>query len=214
MKFSGFNGQEQRKIVFRTLVTKAAIEAIIETGTCNGETAGWLWELTDGKIPVTTCENNPHWQEVAKEHLTDTGVHVFNGDSRGYLQIATETNLRTFFYLDAHWGPELPLVEELEHIASRWKEFVILIDDFQHPSDEGYGFDDYGPHKTINLWLIAKVLADHSLIPFFPVASSKEETGAKRGSCWIGSRGAMEALLTACPLLTSSVASPSSSEVG
>ena len=61
----------------------------------------------------------------------------------------------TLFYLDAHWHEYLPLRDELEIALGQFANAVVLIDDFQVPDDPGYGFDDYGPGKTLNLEYLA-----------------------------------------------------------
>ena len=55
-----------------------------------------------------------------------------------------------FFYLDAHWEDDLPLLEEIEVIFSHRDRATIMIDDFCVPGTD-YGFDDYGAGKTLNL---------------------------------------------------------------
>lgn len=86
-----------------------------------------------------------------------------------------------FFYLDAHWGEDLPLRDELEIIFSKWKRPIVMVDDFQVPNSD-YGFDDYGPGKALNLSYIEPVVSDHKISVFFPAVNSSEETGARRGS--------------------------------
>ena len=55
-----------------------------------------------------------------------------------------------FFYLDAHWNEDLPLAEELDTIFCRSSNPVVMIEDFQVPDDPDYGYDDYGPRKSLN----------------------------------------------------------------
>ena len=49
---------------------------------------------------------------------------------------------RAFVYLDAHWYKELPLDEELR-ILEKYREVVIVIDDFQVPENSLWKFDNY-----------------------------------------------------------------------
>jgi hypothetical protein len=83
--------------------------------------------------------------------------------------------------LDAHWYADLPLEGELDIIAKDWEHFVIMIDDFQVPGDEGYGFDSYGENQALTLARFAEVFRRQRLTPFFPNLYSGEETGIKRG---------------------------------
>ncbi len=129
----------------------------------------------------------PRYFHVARHLLRDLEeVHIHNLDSRVLLkQLAADDALRTvctFFYLDAHWYGDLPLAEELEVIASTWSEWVALVDDFQVPGDDGYGFDDYGEGKSLTLDYIGPLLGRHALPAFFPAEPSGVETGARRGS--------------------------------
>jgi hypothetical protein len=57
---------------------------------------------------------------------------------------------------------------------------VIMIDDLAVPHDAGYTYDDYGPGKALNLEYLGSV-AEFQLSMFWPKASSRWETGAKRG---------------------------------
>ena len=104
---------------------------------------------------------------------------------------------RVLFYLDAHWKDDLPLVEELRIITGSDLQWVVMIDDFKVPFDDGYSYDDYGPGKALNLDLLS-FLKDRSTF-FFPRPHSSEETGAVRGTCVLASDLVKE-LLT-CSLL-------------
>ena len=69
------------------------------------------------------------------------GVHVELKDSRNFLRDLRQSEpaaKTVFFYLDAHWYDDLPLAEEMDLIGSYWKNYVILIDDFQVPDDRNY----------------------------------------------------------------------------
>jgi prefoldin subunit 5 len=59
-----------------------------------------------------------------------------------------------------------------------------MIDDFEVPSDPGYGFDDYGPGKCLSLSLLswAKELGCRF---FFPTVPAADETGERRGACLV-----------------------------
>jgi len=183
----GFNGQAQRKKIFQEIIQSLDINEILETGTWVGSTTGYL-ALTS-KLPVYTCESNPRFYALSKMRLAKIeGIEFFLGDSRAFLRNRAKTpsiEHFVFIYLDAHWYEDCPLKEELEIIASNWKSFVIMVDDFQVPSDPGYLYDnyakDYGRGVALNLKLIQPVIKKHRLSAFFPAASSMEETGAKRG---------------------------------
>lgn len=105
-----------------------------------------------------------------------------------------------FFYLDAHWQDDVPLAEELELIAASWSDPVIMIDDFQVPDDQGYGFDSYrnGLSLTLDYLPLAKL---PPLRLFWPGAAASEETGHRRGCVVLAPPGAAAERLAAQPAL-------------
>jgi len=187
----GFNGQRQRKRIFTEMVKAIAFDAIIETGTWLGNTTAYMRQ-TAGK-PVYSCELNPRFFALANMRLADLeDIHLELKDSRKFIQHHRQTELAgktVFFYLDSHWYDDLPLGEELDLIGSCWKQYVILIDDFQVPDDAGYYFDNYGPGKTLKLEMLAPAINKYNLAVFFPSARSTEETGGKCGGVVLAPRG-------------------------
>lgn len=179
-----FNGQKRRQAIFADLLSTLDARLIVETGTYTGITTGYM--ATISGLPVISSEVNPRFYHVARLRLKDfSGVKLENVDSRQLLQkLAAEpvtTQAPTFFYLDAHWYGDFPLREEIELIAENWREFVIMIDDFQAPGDDGYGFDDYGGGEALTLDYIQGSVSKYHLAVFFPSARSSEETGHRRG---------------------------------
>jgi predicted O-methyltransferase YrrM len=193
---SGFNGQENRKAVFKEIISRISFDTVLETGTWIGNSTGFMAEAT--RLPVHTCEINDLYQAVAKKRLSDLhNISYYRCDSRQFLK---EMSLRTyietpFIYLDAHWYADLPLAEELEIIAKRWKDFVILVDDFSVPGDHGYGYDDYGYGKALELKCFDKPISKADLAIFFPTTSSNQETGARRGWVILCPKGRVSSIL-------------------
>jgi hypothetical protein len=179
------NGQRHRQEIFDALFKTFTFDAIVETGTFTGNTAGYMARKT--KLPVYTVERNPRFHAIAKARLKDFQNIMFElGDSRTCLNKFAGNGVAgnaTFFYLDAHWNEDLPLAEEIEIISRSWKQFVIMIDDFQVPGDDGYGYDDdYGLWgRGLDMRSFGSVFSRCGLTPFFPAAPSASETGAKRG---------------------------------
>jgi hypothetical protein len=178
-----FNGQKFRQRIFFDLLYCFPIKAIVETGTFRGTTTA-LFAATG--LPVYTTEIHPRFFSYSRLHFLFNRdvIHLYNQDSRSFLRALSEDrsvpNEDVFFYLDAHWGEDLPLREELEIIFSNWKRPVVMIDDFAVPNSD-YGFDSYGPEKTLNLKYIEPIVSAHKLSIFFPAVNSSEETGTKRG---------------------------------
>jgi predicted O-methyltransferase YrrM len=179
----GFNGQLVRKQIFRDLIAAFPFEVILETGTWTGNTSAYMAQTA--RLPVHTCEANPRFHAVAKMRLANvSGVHFQFADSREFLEQSARSELASkfaFFYLDAHWYDDLPLAEELEIIERGWRQFVVMIDDFRVPGDDGYGYDNYGPNKALAIEYLADVMRTRNLEAFFPAVPSAEETGPKRG---------------------------------
>jgi len=109
-----------------------------------------------------------------------SGIHLYNSDSRDFLkELSNNPEIvrnEIFFYLDAHWRGKCPLIEEIEQIASRWEKFVMMIDDFQVPGDEGYGYDRYSAFQKMNISLIRSTIKKQKLRAFFPNIPSAEES--------------------------------------
>lgn len=185
---AGFNGQMPRKRVFRDLLDAFEFEIMVETGTWTGDTTGFLAE--SARVPVFSSEINYRFHSLARKRLVDfPNVSLHLADSRKFLSMlaadSSLTSRRAFFYLDAHWYTDLPLLEEIQIIANAWTDFVIMVDDFKVPDDDGYGFDDYGPGKTLDIESIMPIMNSEDLVAYFPSASSHDETGYHKRGCVI-----------------------------
>ena len=180
-----FNNQKFRQLIFFDLLFHLPIEAIVETGTYRGTTTA-LFAAT--ALPVYSSELNLRFYFYARMRffLTRNRVRIQNSDSRSFLNGLSKephlTNSTVFFYLDAHWGDDLPLREELQFIFGYWRNPVVMIDDFCVPGTE-YKFDDYGQGKTLDMSYLDPTIKQHDLAIFFPTATASEETGARRGCC-------------------------------
>ncbi len=178
-----FNGQSLRTNTFEALTSAFEFAAIIETGTYRGITTSGIASRYSG--PVLTCEINERYYLQAKANLAQfSNVQVELTDTVSFLTRLSDTfspESRLLFYLDAHWYGHVPVVEELSIIQERFPRSVVMIDDFQVPTDEGYGFDDYGPGGRLDLVLLMPFRKNVKF--FFPAEPSAHETGAKRGTC-------------------------------
>lgn len=176
---TGFNGQSGRQRLFGDLVDRCGFSFLVETGTYLGNTTGYMAASTG--LPVYSCERNPALFMLARFRLREMAqIFLSNMDSRDFLlELSAKQDLvesAGFFYLDAHWGKKVPLNEEISIIASRWKRYVIMIDDFEVPSDSGYGHGSYGTLRRIR---IDRLRAAYDVGAYFPVApSSGERPGA------------------------------------
>jgi predicted O-methyltransferase YrrM len=180
----GFNWQSGRKRIFEDLASLIKFDVVIETGTWIGNTTGYMSEASG--LPVVSAELTRRFHALARSRLRHmNGITLVNADSRALLRLlAADEKLKSafpFIYLDAHWYNDLPLDEEIELIAGTWDRFVVMIDDFKVPGDEGYGYDDYGPGKVLSLDYINPRIRQHRLAVFFPAIRSTAETGLRRG---------------------------------
>jgi hypothetical protein len=193
----GFNGQAHRKAIFGDIIKAIKFDAILETGTWIGNTTGYM-RKTSG-LPVYTCEINQRFHSLAKMRLQEIPDITFAlGDSRSFLRkLASQgiANKLVFIYLDAHWYEDLPLKEEVDIICSIWKNFVIMVDDFQVPGDSGYGYDDYGNGKALSMSGFSDTFLEHGLVTFFPSLPSSQETGPRQGCVVLTRKGKMSELL-------------------
>jgi hypothetical protein len=190
------NGQAQRIRIVDELFASIGFECVVETGTFRGSSAEWF--AARYARPVLTCELHPRYLAFSRRRLGGLpGVRVVAADSRAFLRsLAADpafAHRRVLFYLDAHWGHDLPLAEELDTVFGRWSDALVLVDDFAVPGDPGYGFDDYGPGKRLDFELL-RPLAGRGIGAFAPVAPSTAETGTRRGCVVLGASPLVPAL--------------------
>jgi hypothetical protein len=164
--------------------------------------------MAETGLPIYTIEANPRYYGFARARLWwKPNVKLRQGDSRAELRRLFEGPLEClrkaplFFYLDAHWNEDLPLAEEIDIIFGRSSSAVVMIDDFQVPGDPGYGYDDYGPGKSLNAEYLASLTKTHDLMVFHPTAPSQEETGCRRGCAILCKAEVLGDKLQAMPLL-------------
>jgi hypothetical protein len=140
------------------------------------------------KLPVYSVEANAQSYAFAKWRLRKhKNIRLSLGDSREFITEFMESEAAKYsahpllFYLDAHWGEDLPLFAEVAKITSSFSKAVIIIDDFQVPDDDGYGYDDYGVGKALTREYIAPLVDQFQLAEFYPRTPSIVETGDRRG---------------------------------
>jgi hypothetical protein len=171
-----FNGQTARQALFVDIITSTRPHAIVETGTYLGDTTELMAQTG---LPVFTLELNPRNCGYVRARFWRTpNVKLIPGDSRTSLHrlfdgaLHDPSDRTLFFYLDAHWNADLPLAEEIDIIFKRCPLAVVMVDDFAVPSDEGYGYDDYGPGKALVLGYVSQAISAHQLQAFYPSTPS------------------------------------------
>jgi hypothetical protein len=188
-----FNGQQRRSAAVRAMFALVPFTAMVETGTFRAVTTRFLRTLSSA--PLATIEINPRYHRYSRQKLAgQPSTFLFLGDSPAVLELlaadAAWTGGPTFFYLDAHWLDNLPLVDELRIIRGSWPDFVAVIDDFRVDGDDGYRYDDYGPGKSLDRALL-EVPELAGLRLFWPAAPSSAETGMRQGWVAVAAAGPM-----------------------
>lgn len=178
-----FNGQINRVKIFDAILAACNISIIVETGTFRATTTEYMATNFSGKI--YTCELSRRHFEYAKRRLKDfANVEVQLTDSRRFLEQLFSRGLlegkSVFFYLDAHWNADLPLLGEISLILNRHPSAVVMIDDFEVPFDQDYGYDNYGPGNKLCLGMF-KGLRNQMEYSYFPALPGSKETGVRRG---------------------------------
>ena len=175
-----FNGQAARRAIVDRLVSTLRFDLCIETGTFLGFTTSYFAR----NFPhVYSIEVNPLYCNVARKNLqVFENVELINGDSVAALKTLVPQigDRRCFVYLDAHWEDHLPLIEELELLATVGHT-LIVVDDFQNRGDAGYRYDNYGKGKALDYATFSPVFHKLNYSVFEPNIAASLETGYKRG---------------------------------
>lgn len=180
-----FNGQQHRRRMFTDILAVGSVRAVVETGTFRGTTTEFMASVAP--LPIFTVEYDRRNLGYSRQRLMGrSNVAVAHGDSRAFLRRLVDGDSLpdgvVLFYLDAHWGEDLPLAEELDIVFAARSDAIVMVDDFMVPGDPGYTFDDYGPGKALTADYIAPAVARFDLAVFYPAVGSQQETGARRGS--------------------------------
>ena len=181
-----FNGQPVRQALFREIIATMRPQGIVETGTYLGTTTDFMAQTG---LPIFTVETDRRNYGFVRARFVwgRRNINLLHGDSRAALRKLFDGPLRDlssrtlFFYLDAHWNDDLPLAEEIDIVFCRCPSAIVMIDDFQVPSDAGYAYDDYGRGKALVPQYIAPAVSAHGLQAFFPSTPSADEGGMRRG---------------------------------
>ena len=178
------NGQSHRRRVLVELLRRWNPTAIVETGTFRGATTEFFAQLSTAD--VFSCDSNPRYLNYARRRLANySNIHLHLNDSPVFLASILEnldSSQRVLAYLDAHWEKNLPLWDEMRIITDSPTPTVVIVDDFKVPGDSGYGFDDYGSGKRLDLDSLAPLLPKDWEV-WAPSLPSSSETGARRG--WV-----------------------------
>ncbi len=180
----GFEGDTFLKEEIERLVKKHEIAGIIETGTYMGATT---LQFESMGLPVVTIEANEEYYHKAVTKFEGKNILHRLGNSVDILPLLmpfTKTEFTYLFFLDAHWGEDNPLLQELAIIAESKIKPVIIIHDFKVPNHPELGFDSYGGQDYEWSW-IEKSIENIYGKDGYNYHYNTEVTGAKRGVIFI-----------------------------
>ena len=189
-----FNGQAERWSTISAVAKRFKGTHAIETGTYLGSSTPYISSLVSGS--TFTIEINAETVKKTRKRFeqnhAERNIHLIQGDSvqeiKKILQNIDPVTSRVLAYLDAHWLDKIPTTEEIISLAKWGGPWIAIIDDFNVPSDNGYGFDHYGD-VIIGPAIVPKLEGLHVYVPSGP---SNRETGVARGTGYIFNSAAME----------------------
>lgn len=169
---SPFNNQKTRTKAIKLILDNFKPEIIYETGTLLGNTTEFFSRFPSKVISIEISEFYSLISEI--RFLDKENVEILLGDSGDILKEIEPNEKKVFFYLDAHSPESLPLLDEIENCL-KFKNSIILIDDFEVPGNLGFGFDTYDGYKlSLENY---KILQDYDL--YFPNYDSNKDVGSR-----------------------------------
>ncbi len=179
----GFEGDTSLKSQIENIINDFDIDYVIETGTFMGASTKQFANMVK---QVHTIESNVEFFNKAKENLKGIDNVVMHfGDSATTIKAALKeipVNKTVFIFLDAHWGDNNPLLEELKEIKRSNLSCIIAIHDFFNPNHPDYGYDTYGD-IVYNYDYIKKDIEEIFINP--TILYNTNAIGAKRGVIFI-----------------------------
>lgn len=136
-----YSGCKYSKNLVEAIIRDLDVRNFIETGTYKGNTTRDV-AATFPDVKVQTVELVNQFYERVKPTFTDfPNIKSFLWNSVDFLKNVKLDDGPTLYYLDAHWGDQHPLPEELKVISERSVgNEIIVIDDFQVPN-RPFGYD-------------------------------------------------------------------------
>lgn len=183
----GFEGDTYLKDRVQKLINQYNIKTVMETGTFKGSTT---IQFADMVNDVYTTEVNPEYYKEALAKFSANkkdNIHPNLGSSVEILPKLLTTISQPqmlLFFLDAHWGPNNPLIEELKIIAEHRLKPVIVIHDFKVPGHPELGYDTYGGQDYEWSWIADSIDNIYGKDNYI-VSYNSEAVGMKRGVIFI-----------------------------
>jgi hypothetical protein len=181
-----FNGDTFVCKEFLKLKNKHNITTIVETGSCLFSSTKWFGENFD---KVYTVEINEEFAKHGRHKVENLNVKSYISDSVSWLY-TLENELKhekCIFFLDAHWGSNCPLKEEINAIGrlNLVHPPLIVIHDFYTGNPE-LGYDEYNGQPFTWDWILENVyFVGHRYSTIYDYYFNTEAEGAKRGVIYI-----------------------------
>ena len=147
-----FHDDKKQIQIILNILNQGQIDCFIETGSYMGKTIYFVGKNFPN-IMCYSCEINKNSYSIANEQVKDldnVNLQFVPSPNAVYnINKHFDTNIynkKVLFWLDAHWKTE-PLFDELNYITKNFKEFIIFVDDFTVPYDNGFWTDGYDTDK-------------------------------------------------------------------
>jgi len=145
------------------------IEQFVETGTGWGDTINYMG--TTYNVPCISCEaDTDRFTKTITLTQKLPNVNIYSIDSPNLLNSDNiDVNKKTLFYLDAHgqfyneYGIKItvdPIHEELTAIFKRFKDPIIIIDDFKNPYSSHFSYDRLKGNSELSIDYIKNYIPD------------------------------------------------------
>lgn len=147
---TGYHGDPNIMRLIDQLVVNCT--QFVETGTEAGSTIGYTARMYP-HLNCVSVEMDPGTHQAASYHLQNhQNVTLVNQHSLEFLnEIPTPLDKPALFWLDAHshgWG--CVVGNEVGIVLDRWPSGYIILDDFEVPGDDAFGFDWYESYGKLN----------------------------------------------------------------
>lgn len=177
----GFEGDES--LAQEITKAKKGIKVCVETGTYLGGSTKRFSQMFDKVYTIEFLQENfdkakQHLQgcENVKQYLGSSAIEIYN-------VLSEIKEKKVFFFLDAHWQNDCPLIDELQAIGQSGKSGIIAIHDWKVPNSD-LGFDSYNGQDFTYEWIEPTLQANFKQYKAW-YNNPKTAIGARRGVLFI-----------------------------
>ncbi len=143
-----------------------------------------------GRYQIHSVDIDQYSTNAAKKNFSsNSNIYLYHSHSEKFLNFLLSPEIEGghlennyLFFLDAHWGKDWPLRDELRVIL-KLNKFLIVIDDFMVPGKSdpsfpqgSFGFDFY-KGQILNWAYIADVLSSTRVKVFYPTRPNRDKKG-------------------------------------